>query len=325
MADPPPTDPPAANPLDDRAALLVAQTRSTALAKAWRAGKAYAEIAAAFDAVACDDAEAVAVVAQRLLSDPDTLLRLIEPLVTALRDDCWFEPPFRASRDPLRTGAVLFEHPAVAISAAVLSAATLSALPEPAPEQSSVTVSGRLVLTCYARGGGARLRLWSAEPAEPDFSSALARPLDLLGTVKLDDGMVLRIDGRTRAARVEGATSDVVTITAVIRAGVGPFVREYALPSGKLARLATNDDGAARTQMLLTYLRHAKRADAGPSFDAATRDGAFFLRWAAMREWLALDALAAFPRLHEMVDDPNPEVREAAAATLPIVEAACRS
>jgi hypothetical protein len=69
--------------------------------------------------------------------------------------------------------------------------------------------------------------------------------------------------------------------------------------------------------MLLAFLRLAGRADAGPQFDAATRDPAFHLRWAAMREWLALDARAAMPRLEAMmVADPHVEIREAAARTL---------
>jgi hypothetical protein len=40
-----------------------------------------------------------------------------------------------------------------------------------------------------------------------------------------------------------------------------------------------------------------------------------------MREWLALDAAAALPRLRALADDPHHEVRAAARATLPLVEA----
>jgi hypothetical protein len=221
----------------------------------------------------------------------------------------------------LRVGAALFDHPAAAISATVMSAAALGEMPPPA----SIAVSGRLALVRYIRGGGARLRLWTVEPAGPDFSSARARPAEPLGTVALADGMILRIDGRTRATLTEGAMSDVVTITITVRAGAAPYQREYALPHGEFTRMATLDDGAARTQMLLTFLRHARRADAAPWFETATRDGAFFLRWAAMREWLAFDAPGALPRLRAMAADPNKEVRAAVAVTLPMVEAACRA
>lgn len=305
---------------DDRTALTAAQLQSVVVARAWRASEAYRALVERFDAVAANDVEAVAGVAQRVLADSRAIEAVLAPLVDALAADDWFEPPLRVSRDAWRTGAMLFDHPAVAISVSVLSAAALAALPPP----ENVTVSGRLTLVRYVRAGGARLRLWTAEPAGPDFSSAAALPLAPLGTVKLADAMVLRIDGRTRAARIEDAHADVVTVTATVRAATAPFQRDYVLPTGKLLRLATTDDGAARTQMLLTFLRHAGRGDAGDCFDAATRDGAFFLRWGAMREWLALDAVGALPRLRAMTEDPNAEVRAAAAQMLPVVEAACR-
>ena len=82
----------------------------------------------------------------------------------------------------------------------------------------------------------------------------------------------------------------------------------------------------ASHKLLLAYLRAARRADAAPAFETATRAPAYFLRWAAMREWLALDARAALPRLRALAHDTNAEVRAAARATLPQVQAAlaCR-
>jgi hypothetical protein len=305
----------------DRVAQAASHARSLEFGRSWRASDGYAALTDAFDAVSADDPDAAAAVAQRVLATDGPVAALLDPLVAQLAHDSWFEPPLRASRDSLRVGAGLFEHRAATISASVLSAARLATLPPPR----SVAVSGRLTIVRYVRGGGARLRLWTVEPAGPDFSSADVQPATILGDVPLTDGMVLRVDGRTRATQIIGATSDVVTVTAAIRAGASPFQREYAVPSGELLRIATNDDGAARTQMLLTFLRHARRADAAPWFDAATRDGAFFLRWAAMREWLALDVAKALPRLREMGEDANAEVRAAAAQTLPIAEAACRS
>lgn len=311
------------------ASIREARRRSAAQARAWRASEPHRALCAIFDAVAADDAEAVATVAAGMLRG-ERIAGLLDPLVAALAADPWFEPPLRASRDAARTGAVLFDHPAVAISASILSAAALAVLPPP----SGVVVSGRLTVVHYVRAGGATLRLWTADPVGADFCQAQAAPLRLLGDIALVDGMTLRIDGRVRASQIVAATGDVVALTAMVRAGAAPFQREYRLPDGALNRVATLDDGAARTQMLLTYLRHAGRADAAPWFEAATRDDAFFLRWAAMREWLALDARGALRRLRAMAGDgggdggggdDNPEVRGAALHTLPMVEAACRS
>jgi hypothetical protein len=72
--------------------------------------------------------------------------------------------------------------------------------------------------------------------------------------------------------------------------------------------------------MLLTLLRVSGRADAGDVFDAATHGPAPHARWSAMREWLALDADAAAPRLDAMAaGDPDPEVRDLARATRALV------
>lgn len=138
--------------------------------------------------------------------------------------------------------------------------------------------------------------------------------------IDLSDGLILRVDGRVRAQITERASADVVTITATIRRESAPFMREYAIADGSLLRVASLDDGASRVQMLLALLRHTGRADARDCLEAASHDPAFFVRWAAMREWLALDARSALPRLRAMRSDPNAEVRAAAATMARIVE-----
>jgi HEAT repeat protein len=80
------------------------------------------------------------------------------------------------------------------------------------------------------------------------------------------------------------------------------------------------DERPARAQMLLTYLRLAGRTDAASCFAAAVRDDAFFVRWPAMREWLALDAPTALPHLRIMAQaDPHAEFRTVARATLAMI------
>ena len=299
----------------DRATLDAAATRSFAAAAIFRHSAPYRALVAAFGTA--DDEAAAEAAASAVLADSGWVGDLLAPLIAALAADPWFEPPFRVARDGLRIGTVVFEAPSVSIAATVLSADALARLPAPR----TVVVPGRVTLTRYVRAGSAMLRLWEAEPLRPDFSATTASPCAALPDVALADGDVVRIDGRTRGHVLADATGDVVTLSATIRAATLPFAREYAIDGGALVRVATNDDRAARTQMLLAYLRLAGRPGSHACFEAATRDPAFFLRWAAMREWLAVDAYAALSRLSEMAaGDANAEVRAAAGATLALVE-----
>lgn len=292
-----------------RAALEESGRRSFAAAAQFRAGDSYRALEAAFAGGPAETAT------QALLADSGWVGALIAPLIAALAEDPWFEPPFRVARDGLRIGAIVFENAAVSIAATVLSADALASAPPPR----SVVLAGRLTLTRYVRGGGARLRTWQAPAAAEDFDAAAASRCVALPDRRLADGDVIRHDGRTHGQILADATGDVVTLGVTLRAETAPLAREYALPEGTFQRVATNDDRAARTQMLLAYLRLAGRRDAR-CYDAATRDGAFFLRWAAMREWLAVDVRAALPRLRELAHDRNAEVRAAASVTLALVE-----
>jgi hypothetical protein len=189
------------------------------------------------------------------------------------------------------------------------------------PPPRTIVFTGRIAVTRTIRAGGARLRRWCADAMAPEFEAAEAAPCSMLEPVPLEDGMIHRTDGRCQAQLICDAGSDVVTLVATIRAGAMPLMREYDIDSGALLRVADADDRPSRTEMLLRFLRVAGRTDASACFEEATHASGFHLRWAAMREWLALDAAAAADRLAEMArDDPHAEVQAAAACMLPIVE-----
>lgn len=143
----------------ERTTLDAAAVRSFAVAAEYRASAPYRALEAAFAAGAAEDAALI------MLSDAQWVGALIAPLVVALAEDPWFEPPFRVARDGLRIGTVLFENAAISIAATVLSADALAAAPPPR----TVVVPGRLTITRYVRAGAARLRLWDAEAMGPDF------------------------------------------------------------------------------------------------------------------------------------------------------------
>ncbi|HEV7287362.1 hypothetical protein [Sphingomonas sp.] len=266
-------------------------------------------IAARFDGLT--DADAVLRQARALLADSGWIAGLIAPLVDALRADPWFDPALRITRDAMRTAVVLADLPAVSLTASVTSAAALARLDSPA----TLVLSGRRALTLYARGGQAQVRRWRLADTEPRRCVEIARQL-------LGDGDLIEQDGRREGRLIVAATSDVVAVTATAKLGADPLMHEFAIADGRLVRSATADDRSSRAELLLALLRASGRSDAADSFDAMTRDPAFHLRWAAMREWLMLDARAARPRLAQMAAaDPDPGVQAAAAQTLDRLDA----
>lgn len=293
-----------------------AERRSERTAQAWFAGAPVARLRAAFADLDPQDVDAVAEAARAVLHDADWITPLLAPLIDALSDDPWFEPPLRVTRDRLRTTVELLELPAGVLGATVFNGAALA---RPSPETTLVS-SGRLVVARYAVTNGALLHRWHAGDADARFCAATAPTLTALPPLTLHDGDVVTIDGRTRAHLIEGAGGEVVALTFATR--TTGLVREYARESGRLLRVAATDQDQSRTRLLLTLLRHEGRRDAIDCFEAATHAPAFHLRWAAMREWLALDATSALPRLRSLAaTDPHPEVSAVACATLPLVEA----
>lgn len=296
-------------PLSDamRAAILRARPGSAAFASGFAGSPAHRRIAAAFDGAADPVAAAAA-----LLDRTDWLDALLAQPIERLRDDPFFDPPLRASRDALRIGAVLFESAGVWITATILSGDAAAR----APRTPVCVAPGRISLTRYVRAGGAHLERWHVGPPADPFIAAQAAAAAPLPPMPLNDGQVVVHDGRVEAQRLAGACGDVVMVSIALEAGAAPLVREYAVDGGRLTRVAMLDEWPARAAMMLRLLREQGRRDAGECFDLASRDPAFFLRWEAMREWLTLDVPAALPRLGQMAGDPHPEVAGAAGAML---------
>lgn len=223
---------------------------------------------------------------------------VVGPLRRLAAGDRATVPP--AHRDGAGTGVVLAETEAARLSAHV-------ARPGASPA-TEVVVPGRIAITRYHRADGLRIDRWRAGPCPDAPVAAALPPARRLDTLTPMPGAVLVHDGRVEGI-VRRSTGRVVTLTLLLHRDAARHARAYATADGRLIGLSTNDPAASRTAMLLALLRADGRRDAAACFEAATRGEAFDLRWAAMREWLALDAPAAMPRLAAMAaGDPHPEV-----------------
>lgn len=303
-------------PIDGRLrdAIAAARVRSLAAGRDWADDAAVRAVTARLaDVTTLAEGE---VAARALVADTGWVEALLAPWIARLRDDPLSEPPFKTQRDALRTGMVLAETPAASVTMAAIDHLAPAARVMP----DTIVVGGRVSWTRYLRGGDARLWRWRADRIDEGWHGGIAAPARPLAVQPLVDGAVVRIDGRSDAMLLVDPAAPIVSVTITLRHGAAPFMREYDRVGGGLVRVATLDDGAARSTMLLTLLRELGQAD-GEVFDALSRDPAFFVRWDAMREWLASDARAALPRLRAMTDDPHPDVRAAARAMLPVVDA----
>ena len=160
-----------------------------------------------------DDIEEIERRAATWLGDLCQVEALVRPLIDALGADPWFEPPFKVSRDRLRTGIALLDCPAVALSVTIICATELNRLALPA----TIVMPGRVTLTRYVRAGKARMRRWQTEPAGPNFSAASAASARERSSHLLKDGALIREDGRTCGHLFVWAESDIVALTATIK------------------------------------------------------------------------------------------------------------
>lgn len=279
----------------------------------WRDHPARQALRARFDAVLESDMTAATSAIASLLADGDPVSALMVDLVATLAREPFFEPPCPTIGDDVHRGIAILDHPAALLSLSVASADTIAARKAAGGGAGSIGISGAVSVIRFHRAGGAMLRFWDADGAS-------CRPSRQLHSCR--DGDVLVIDGRSRGYVIEACRSDIVMLRATLRSGQSALRREYDAESRMLVGVASNDEGASRSQMLLTLLRIEGRRDAAHCFVDALEAEPHFLRWHAMREYLALDPVAALPHLLRLAaSDPHDEVRLAARATLGAIEA----
>lgn len=292
------------------AARQAARTRASPVA----AETALGRFAAALPALA---PEGIAEAAMALLADPGWLDALLAPAIAALRADPFFGVPFRAIDNGVQSGLLLLDRPEAAVAVSLVTPARLAARKRAAAGPRVIAFSGYDSCIRVLRAGGARLAFWAATPPDDGFSLATAPPCRYLGRRTLQDGALLRVDGRRESFVVEHAEAPLLLVQASIKAGAAPFALDFDPGTLACVGAGSTDDGAGRVELLAGLLGAIRHPRGGEALAACLGTLPFHARWRVMREWLALDAGRARIGLAAMAaGDPHPELRAAAAVAL---------
>jgi len=264
-------------------------------------GGAAALAQAVVAAQAGDDVAAAADRIMPFLADAGWLDALLRDGCRAMAADACALWPLRASRSGRTRQLLLARSERIAVTLAIVDPIAPGQSPEP------ITFASRRLL-CRPLGG-------AAAPAmlhELADGMAVSR-----GATALSQGKVHILDESRFAWRFTPIGRPVVLLRAQI-APPGPvLIHRHDGATGARLSSVVADEEHDRAMMMLSLLRMQGRRDAADLFRAALNAPSGLQRWAAMREWLALDTAAALPDLAAMADgDAEAAVRDLARQTL---------
>lgn len=272
----------------------------------------------------CDDDDAARIgrAIEALFADTRWVDMLVRDWVDEARRDPFFAPPVRQATGPFHRSALLLELPQATVAICAIDPDALHARKRDAGGTGSVFFPGNRAYLKFIETGELTMSFWAApDPGDPEADPA-TEPCRQTDRRRIAPGELLAVDTARQSYVFERARRSVLFLHGEVRIGGAALAREHDAVSGRLVGVSSGSQSWSRTQMMLSFLRLSGCRDAGPAFDRVIADAPFFVRWHAMREWLALDPAAAWPRLSEMArHDPHSEVRDAARRTVAQLEA----
>ena len=309
--------------LADREAHRRVEDAAARSAKAWSDGPVHRRFDEVLGPVRDAGVEEIVEAARTLLADDAWVGALIGHLAQSMRDDSYFEPPFRALHSDIHSGLLVFEDSHVTIAAGVSRVAQLAAKKNGKAKPASVNFTGQVGVLKFVKAGGARIGFWDAPEIGETFSAATAGICRKTESRAIADCEIVVVDGRRQSYVIEHARSNLVVLQANLRTGQAPVGVEYDAASGAYIGCSATDDGASRIQMIATLVRKLGHEEAFEAIAAFLDHPSFFVRWHAIRELVGIDAAAALPHLKRMAArDPHPDPRAAARLVLDRIESA---
>lgn len=235
------------------------------------------------------------------LTDTGWLDALLRDGCAAMATDVLGLPPLRASRSGRARQLLLARSERIAVTLAIVDPM------EPGDSIEPIAFAGRRLL-CRPLGDA---------PAPAMLYELAGGRAVSHGAIALSPGNVHVLDESRFAWRFTPMGRPVILLRAQI-APPGPVaIHRHDGAGGARLSSVVADERHDRAMMLLSLLRMQGRRDAADLFRAALDAPSGLHRWAAMREWLALDTAAALPDLAAMADgDADAAVRDLARRTL---------
>lgn len=304
--------------LSDRAAHRRCEAEAHAFGREWGVTAPHIDFDAAMAALPADaSAAAVTAAAVALIADDAWVHKLVARLAGAMRDDPWFEPPFRALHTDIHSGLLAYEDSHLTIAAGASKLTSLALRKQAGRGKGSVNFTGQISILKFLKAGGVRLAFWECEPIGADFSGARAGQCRPAGSRAIADGEIVVVDGRRESFVFEHAAANFVVVQANVKTGQAPVSVEYDCGTRGFIGCSAVDEGDCRIQMVATLARTLGHEDAFAAIAGFLGHPSFFVRWHAMKELLGIDVAAAWPHLKRMaIRDPHPEPRAAARMVL---------
>ncbi|MBX3562368.1 MAG: HEAT repeat domain-containing protein [Sphingomonas sp.] len=297
------------------------QAKIDALGAQWNRGSVHQHFVATVANASPISAATIAEAFRAMFADDAWIDVLIGELANAMRDDPYFVPPFRALKNDIHAGLLVYEDAHVMVAAGVTRALEL-ATHKQGKQGGSINFSGQITVLKFVHGGGAMLSFWEAPRIADDFTAAGAGSCRLVDRRRISDGEILVIDGRSQSYVVDHAGANLLLLQAAIKVDQAPLAVEYDAATGAYLGSSATDDADSRVQMIATLVRKLGHDGAFGAVATLLDHPRFFVRWHAMRELIGIDARAALPHLTAMTArDPHADVRAAAQATLERVRA----
>jgi hypothetical protein len=248
---------------------------------------------------------------QPWLDHHDWLDAFVEAGCASMRDDPFAAFPFRPVQGKAVHGLVLMQTAHADVSLCWIDALTL-----PQAQDQTVLFSSTLSVVQVLRAGGLCVQSHRLVDDEIGLSRLSSAAPHILA-----DGDVLHLDNRHESLSMLHADSDAVMLRISCRLLDVTPQRSFAIATGRQIGSAMADDCVSRMLPLLAVARLAGRASRAASVLAELANhGVPHLRWAAVREWLVADPVAALAALPGIAtDDGDAQVREAASKTMALL------